>query len=85
MAQAATTPAVNGSANHPNGTSSLPNGSAKPSKYSTRDLPSHFIGGNRLEVAPASKVKEFVTANGGHTVITSVCEAIKDSTRKLVN
>lgn len=32
----------------------------------------HFIGGNRLDVAPAGKVKDFVARNGGHTVITNV-------------
>ncbi|KAK3295325.1 acetyl-CoA carboxylase [Chaetomium fimeti] len=35
-------------------------------------LPSHFIGGNKLENAPASKVKEFVASHNGHTVITNV-------------
>ncbi|KAF6761596.1 acetyl CoA carboxylase [Ephemerocybe angulata] len=32
----------------------------------------HFIGGNSLDKAPASKVRDFVQANGGHTVITKV-------------
>ena len=36
------------------------------------DLPSHFIGGNHLSAAPPSKVKDFVAAHGGHTVITNV-------------
>lgn len=36
------------------------------------NLPSHFIGGNKLENAPASKVKEFVASHNGHTVITNV-------------
>ncbi len=36
------------------------------------DLPSHFVGGNLLSKAPPSKVKDFVTANDGHTVITNV-------------
>lgn len=35
-------------------------------------LPSHFIGGNRLEVARPGAVRDFVAAHGGHTVITSV-------------
>jgi acetyl-CoA carboxylase/biotin carboxylase 1 len=38
-------------------------------KYSIAD---HFIGGNRLENAPPSKVKDFVAQNDGHTVITNV-------------
>jgi acetyl-CoA carboxylase/biotin carboxylase 1 len=43
--------------------------SSNAAKY---DLPSHFIGGNHLGVAPSSKVKDFVAAHGGHTVITNV-------------
>jgi acetyl-CoA carboxylase/biotin carboxylase 1 len=35
-------------------------------------LASHFIGGNKLENAPSSKVKEFVANHDGHTVITNV-------------
>ena len=36
------------------------------------DLPAHFIGGNVLAKAPPSKVKDFVAAQDGHTVITNV-------------
>ena len=43
--------------------------SSNAAKY---NLPSHFIGGNHLGVAPQSKVKDFVAAHGGHTVITKV-------------
>jgi hypothetical protein len=43
--------------------------SSNAAKY---NLPSHFIGGNHLGVAPQSKVKDFVQAHGGHTVITNV-------------
>ncbi len=32
----------------------------------------HFIGGNKLENAPESKVKDFVAKHDGHTVITNV-------------
>lgn len=35
----------------------------------------HFIGGNELSKAPPSKVKDFVAASAGHTVITSVRSA----------
>ena len=46
------------------------------SSWQTRyDLPSkspHFIGGNRLQKAPQSKVKDFVQDADGHSVITSV-------------
>jgi acetyl-CoA carboxylase/biotin carboxylase 1 len=43
--------------------------SSNAAKY---NLPSHFIGGNHLAAAPPSKVKDFVAAHGGHTVITNV-------------
>jgi acetyl-CoA carboxylase/biotin carboxylase 1 len=44
------------------------------SVYSARfKLPDNFYGGNRLDVAAPSKVKDFVAANDGHTVITKVC------------
>jgi len=43
--------------------------SSNAAKY---NLPSHFIGGNHLGAAPAGKVKDFVAAHGGHTVITNV-------------
>ncbi|KAF2790753.1 hypothetical protein K505DRAFT_250517 [Melanomma pulvis-pyrius CBS 109.77] len=36
------------------------------------DLPSHFIGGSHLGVAQPGKVKDFVAAHGGHTVIKNV-------------
>lgn len=51
------------------------NGTANGSPSSAAakfDLPSHFIGGNQLGVAPPGKVKDFVAAHGGHTVITNV-------------
>ncbi|PGH36120.1 acetyl-CoA carboxylase/biotin carboxylase [[Emmonsia] crescens] len=44
-------------------------GSAFAAKH---NLPSHFIGGNRLDLAPPGKVKDFVAKNDGHSVITSV-------------
>lgn len=58
-------PKTNGHANgHVNGGSS---------SYSAKfDLAPHFIGGNKLADAPPSKVKDFVAASDGHTVITSV-------------
>jgi acetyl-CoA carboxylase/biotin carboxylase 1 len=47
-----------------------------PSSAAARyDLPAHFIGGSHLEAAPPGKVKEFVAAHDGHTVITNVREA----------
>ncbi|EMC93743.1 hypothetical protein BAUCODRAFT_36199 [Baudoinia panamericana UAMH 10762] len=44
-----------------------------PSSYSAKyQLASHFIGGNELSKAAPSKVKDFVAAHDGHTVISSV-------------
>jgi acetyl-CoA carboxylase/biotin carboxylase 1 len=31
-----------------------------------------YLGGNSLDKAPAGRVKDFVQAHGGHTVITKV-------------
>ena len=36
------------------------------------DLAPHFIGGNRLSAAAPGKVKDFVAAHDGHTVINNV-------------
>lgn len=44
-------------------------GSSRAAKY---DLPAHFIGGNHLEVAAPSNVKDFVDQHDGHSVISSV-------------
>ncbi|KAJ5888691.1 Acetyl-CoA carboxylase [Penicillium taxi] len=44
-------------------------GSSNAAKH---NLPSHFIGGNHLEAAAPSDVKDFVAKNGGHSVISSV-------------
>jgi acetyl-CoA carboxylase/biotin carboxylase 1 len=46
------------------------NGSA--SYAAKHNLSNHFIGGNRLENAPAGPVKDFVANHDGHTVITNV-------------
>lgn len=44
-----------------------------PSTYAAKyNLASHFIGGNQLPKAPPSKLKDFVQAHDGHTVITNV-------------
>lgn len=54
----------NGANGHSNGT---------PSSYAAKhDIAPHFIGGSHLGAAPPSKVKDFVAAHGGHTVITNV-------------
>jgi hypothetical protein len=47
-----------------------------PSSWQAKhDLPSHFLGGNHLDFAPASAVKQFVQKSDGHSVITSVSNA----------
>lgn len=51
------------------------NGSANgdPSSAAAKhNLAPHFIGGNHLNAAAPGKVKDFVAANDGHTVITNV-------------
>ena len=56
-----TAPTVNGHAN------------GAPSSYAAKySIASHFIGANELSKAAPSKVKDFVAASDGHTVITSV-------------
>ena len=61
---------------HPNGHSHELNGETlrkTTNSYAAKfDLADHFIGGNRLEKAPAGLVKDFVLHNDGHTVITNV-------------
>jgi hypothetical protein len=47
-------------------------GAAPPSYAQKHNIAAHFIGGNTVESAPPGPVKDFVTANGGHTVITNV-------------
>jgi acetyl-CoA carboxylase/biotin carboxylase 1 len=60
-AMAAKVDGVNG---HTNG---MPSSTA--AKY---NLAPHFIGGSHLGAAQPGKVKDFVAAHDGHTVITSV-------------
>ncbi|KAK3302684.1 acetyl-CoA carboxylase [Chaetomium strumarium] len=51
---------------------SAPHANGKATYAEKHNLAPHFIGGNRLENAPPSKVKDFVAAHDGHTVITNV-------------
>lgn len=56
---------------HKDGTNGSANGN--PSSSAARyNLAPHFIGGNHLGAAAPGKVKDFVTAHDGHTVITNV-------------
>lgn len=50
----------------------LPQSNGKASYTEKHKVAEHFIGGNRLENAPPSKVKDFVAEHNGHTVITNV-------------
>jgi hypothetical protein len=45
----------------------------------------HFIGGNSLEAAAPSSVKEFVLEHGGHTVITKVRASKRSAYEPLLN
>ncbi len=70
---------INGNRNgvKTNGTVPIMNGTT--SYAAKHKLADHFIGGNKLENAPPSRVKDFVAAHDGHTVITSVCKAPIDT------
>ncbi|KAI0128302.1 acetyl-CoA carboxylase [Xylariales sp. AK1849] len=61
---------ANGTQNNGNRTVPITNG--KASYAEKHRLADHFIGGNKLENAPPSPVKDFVAAHDGHTVITNV-------------
>ena len=50
----------------------VPHANGKASYAEKFKLADHFIGGNKLANAPASKVKDFVASHDGHTVITNV-------------
>lgn len=63
--------AKNGVASKANGTAA-PVANGKASYAAKYKLADHFIGGNKLDNAPESKVKDFVAKHDGHTVITNV-------------
>lgn len=60
---------VAGATNGANGRTAV---NGKASYAEKNKVADHFIGGSRLANAPASKVKDFVAQNDGHTVITNV-------------
>jgi len=72
----ASTNGVNGTAGAVHASASAQtNGS--PSSYSAKhNLAPHFIGGNHIQAADPSKVKDFVQSYDGHTVITKVGTAL---------
>lgn len=63
---------TNGAGSAVNGSRTVPVTNGKASWAEKHKVHDHFIGGNRLDKAPASKVKDFVAAHDGHTVITNV-------------
>lgn len=64
------TPPTNGGATA--STRTVPVASGKTTYAEKHKLPEHFIGGNKLENAAPSKVKDFVASHDGHTVISNV-------------
>ena len=50
----------------------MPQNNGKQTYAELHQIADHFIGGNKVENAKDSKVKDFVIANNGHTVITNV-------------
>jgi hypothetical protein len=56
-----------------NGANGTAHANGGPSSFAAKyDLPAHFIGGSHLGAAGPGKVKDFVAAHDGHTVITNV-------------
>lgn len=58
-----------------NGNRTVPISNGKASYAEKHKLADHFIGGNKLENAAPSKVKDFVANHDGHTVITNVSQS----------
>jgi acetyl-CoA carboxylase / biotin carboxylase 1 len=56
------------------GVNGRPASNGKATYAERNKVADHFVGGNRLSNAPASKVKDFVAENDGHTVITNVSQ-----------
>ncbi|XXG96784.1 hypothetical protein Hte_003075 [Hypoxylon texense] len=65
-------PQTNGTGLAVNGSRTVPVTNGKATWAEKHKVPEHFIGGNRLDKAPTSKVKDFVAAHDGHTVITNI-------------
>jgi len=59
-----------------------PVANGKASYAEKHKIASHFIGGNKLENAPESKVKDYVAEHDGHTVITNVSCPLPVSRRR---
>ncbi|KAI0006912.1 acetyl-CoA carboxylase [Xylariaceae sp. FL0662B] len=65
-------PQTNGTGPAVNGNRTVPVANGRPTWIEKHKVADHFIGGNKLENATPSKVKDFVAAHDGHTVITNV-------------
>jgi acetyl-CoA carboxylase / biotin carboxylase 1 len=63
-----------------NGTNGVLSNGHPSSWQAKHDVASHFIGGNHLDAASASDVKDFVQKSDGHSVITSVSYAVSQKT-----
>lgn len=63
---------INGHGPTINGTGTVPQVNGNASYAEKHRIADHFIGGNKLENASPSQVKDFVAAHDGHTVITNV-------------
>jgi len=57
------------------GNRTVPVSNGKASYAEKHKIADHFIGGNKLENAAPSKVKDFVANHDGHTVITNVSQS----------
>jgi acetyl-CoA carboxylase/biotin carboxylase 1 len=66
---------INGNGNGAKANITVPIMNGTTSYAAKHKLADHFIGGNKLENAPPSRVKDFVAAHDGHTVITNVSTA----------
>ncbi|KAH8197052.1 hypothetical protein TruAng_008803 [Truncatella angustata] len=64
-------PAANGNG-AVNGNRTVPQANGKASYAEKHRIADHFIGGNKIQNAASSEVKDFVVAHDGHTVITNV-------------
>jgi acetyl-CoA carboxylase/biotin carboxylase 1 len=72
---------INGNGNGTKANVTVPIMNGTTSYAAKHKLADHFIGGNKLENAPPSRVKDFVAAHDGHTVITNVSTAQINTTR----
>lgn len=69
---------------HTNGVNGTKDMNGYPSSFAAKhNLAAHFIGSNNLSTASPSKVRNFVQAYDGHTVIKNVSRLLSKSVKKL--